>query len=154
MSNEFTIALERELHRLESELRDDPRFRRINQIRALLADYQNGTGNAPVFPSPTVHYSIPTPASSRRVKRIRLSKATSVRMAVQQFLQEHGTTHRSVLLKSLIDQKILGREKNPMAALAAYLSDFKNYFEPDGRGNFSLKKSPSEGVVLPQGTSP
>lgn len=43
------------------------------------------------------------------------------------------------MLKHLIDQKIMGREKNAMANLAAYLSAWKNEFVSDGKGNFSLR---------------
>ncbi len=34
--------------------------------------------------------------------------------------------------------------KNPMANLAAYLSEWRDEFEPDGRGNWSLKESAQE----------
>lgn len=134
--SDFTTALERELQRLEFELRRDPKFRRADQIRTLLAEYRNGTGE---IAAPTVHYEVPK--SPVRLKRARLSKAASVRLAVQQLLQEKGPTHRSAILKYMIDQKLMGHETNPLAQLAAYLSHWKDLFEADGRGNFSLKKS-------------
>jgi hypothetical protein len=149
--SEFTTALERELQRLESELRDDPRYRRINQIRALLTEYQDAAASnsipvsIPLQGRAQVH--VVATAHPRRVKRVKLSKAASVRLAVEQLLQHRGTTHRTEILKHLIDQKVMGNEKNPMAALAAYLSEFKNYFASDGRGNFSLRKSAGSGVA-------
>jgi hypothetical protein len=33
----------------------------------------------------------------------------------------------------------MGHEKNPLAALAAYLSGWKEFFDFDGKGNWSLK---------------
>jgi hypothetical protein len=151
MSDDFTTALEREIQRLQAELLQDPRYRLMSQIQTLLADYRNGAKppageveaeSAP--PSPPA----PSPSSAPRYRRrrVHLSKAASVRSAVKGFLLEKGTTHRSVILKHLIEQKLMGHEKNPMASLAAYLSDWKNVFEPDGRGNFTLKKSTERSV--------
>jgi hypothetical protein len=37
----------------------------------------------------------------------------------------------------------MGDEKNPMANFAAYLSNWKDIFEPDGKGNWSLRESAS-----------
>ncbi len=45
------------------------------------------------------------------------------------------------MLKYLVEQKIMsGHERNPMAGLAAYLSAWREEFESDGKGNFSLRK--------------
>jgi hypothetical protein len=33
----------------------------------------------------------------------------------------------------------MGHEKDPMGSLAAYLSGWNDVFDPDGRGNWSLK---------------
>jgi len=146
--SDFTAALERELGRLEGELEQDPRTRRIKQIRQLLADYR--TTNGPVALSaasisPTGAPSRPhvaaSPSSSRRRHRVRLSKAASVRMAVRQLLTKEGTVHRREILKNLVEQQLMGHEKNPMVSLAAYLSDWKDDFASDGHGNFKLKKS-------------
>jgi hypothetical protein len=144
--SDFTTALERELQRLEGEIRQDPRVRRITQIRQLLADYQNG--GAPHNPAPTA--AAPTAkvvvsAMRRRGQRVRLSKRANIRMAVKEFLQEGGTMHRSVILKHLIGQNLMGHEKNPMAQLAAYLSSWRDLFAPDGQGNFTLKKATETG---------
>jgi hypothetical protein len=137
--SDFTTALERELERLETELKNDPRHRRADQIRALLAEYKNGT------PLTLTVSSVPV-----RRERVRLSKAASVRIAVQEFLRDNGPSHRTLILKHLVETKVMGHEKKPLAALAAYLSEFRELFEPDGRGNFSLKKPAESGAAAPQ----
>lgn len=141
--SEFTTALERELHRLEGELEQDPRIRRIKQIRQLLVDYQAGAANgtlptAPVGAPSRAHVAPVTP--TRRLRRVRLSKAASVRHAVHRLLAAHGTVHRREILKNLVEQQLMGHEKKPMLSLAAYLSEWKDDFASDGHGNFKLKK--------------
>jgi hypothetical protein len=44
---------------------------------------------------------------------------------------------------------LVGQEKNPMVSLAAYLSDWKDTFASDGKGNFSLKKQVKSAGFLP-----
>jgi hypothetical protein len=144
MSDDFTTALERELQRLNDELRQDPRFRRMSQIQTLLADYRNGASKSAAA-AETVVSPQPAPVRTGRRRRVHLSKAASVRSAVKSFLLDKGTVHRSEILKYLMQQQLMGHEKNPMASLAAYLSDWKNMFQPDGRGNFTLKKSTERG---------
>jgi hypothetical protein len=144
--SDFTMALERELHRLEGELERDPRFRRIKQLQQLLVDYRttgNGSMEAPAMPTPPASTPSGPPVAfpPPRRRRVHLSKGASVHMAVQDMLAKHGTLHRAEILKSLVEQRLMGHEKNPMASLAAYLSDWKSDFAPDGHGNFTLKKS-------------
>ena len=47
--NNFTDTLKRELLRLQSELQNDPRFRRITRIKELLAEY--GDTGEPATPA-------------------------------------------------------------------------------------------------------
>ena len=54
-------------------------------------------------------------------------------------LQQRGTIHRKEILSHLTAAGLMGHEKDPMASLAAYLSDWRDSFDPDGGGNWSLK---------------
>lgn len=143
--SEIIDALDRELRRLEAELAQDPRYRRIGRIRELLSDYR--ADQAPTF-APT---SAPTvrgrPAIAGATEP---SKATMIRTNVREYLQDKGApVHRGEILEHLTFHGLMEGHKNPMANLAAYLSEWRDEFEPDGRGNWSLKESPqgeAEGV--------
>ncbi len=54
-------------------------------------------------------------------------------------LSGHIVCHRADILKNLQTLGIMGGETNPMAQLAAFLSNYRHLFASDGRGNFSLK---------------
>lgn len=66
-------------------------------------------------------------------------KKARVKAKVSELLGEHKLLHRNDILSVLIAENIMGSEKNPLASLAAYLSEFKELFLPDGRGNFRLR---------------
>lgn len=148
--SEFTTALERELQRLENELRQDPKFRRVQQLRALLAEYKGPEPELELTPAPQNTHNVERYRAAdyvARRQRVHLSKAASVRLAIENLLRERGTVHRSHILDHLKQQSLMGQEKNPMGSLAAYLSDWKDMFEPDGHGNFSLRKKSTEGAA-------
>lgn len=74
-----------------------------------------------------------------------VSKKERVKRKVSELLGERGLLHRNDILSVLIAENIMGSEKSPLASLAAYLSEFKELFLPDGRGNFRLR--PHGGVT-------
>ena len=45
--------------------------------------------------------------------------------------------HRKVLLENLVQKGIMGTERNSSPDLAAFLSEHRDRYAPDGRGNFS-----------------
>ena len=59
---------------------------------------------------------------------------------VDALLSENGTLHRSDILNVLLAKGVMGTEKDPMAHLAAFLSDSRDKFQSDGKGNFSLRQ--------------
>lgn len=65
------------------------------------------------------------------------SKASQIRAEIDTLLDTFGTVHRKDILEHLIKQKLMGTEKNPMRALAAYLSGWGDRYVGDGKGNFS-----------------
>jgi hypothetical protein len=153
--SDFVNALQRELQRLQIELQSDPRVRRISQIKALLAEYGDAakkpavtmTAEATLTADATVVRHHGTAAGGPRGRpRLKHSKASTVRSALQELLQANGAVHRSAMLKYLVNKNLMGNEKNPMASLAAYLSDWKKDFVSDGKGNFSLRKSTERGA--------
>lgn len=138
--SELIEALDRELKRLEAELKEDVRYRRIQRIKELLADYR------------AEESSIEFPQQRTRAGRLLAkiadgsSKRDRIKKAVKEYLRtKYGPVHRSEILKYLVDQKLMGGEKNPLQSLAIYLSDWRDEFEPDGQGNWALKDIHGEG---------
>jgi hypothetical protein len=133
--SEIIDALERELRRLEAELAQDPRYRRVGRIRELLSDYR--TDESPTL-APTIRARTAIPGAQEP------SKATLIRTSVRQHLQEKAApVHRGEILEHLTARGFMEGQKNPMASLAAYLSEWRDEFEPDGRGNWALKSAAS-----------
>ena len=121
-------ALRRELRDLESDLEGDPRYRKIARIRALLTEYSPPTPNA-VTPIARTRATSPN------------SKKNRVHDAIMNYLAAHPGAHRSELLSNLTSQGLLVGQKDPMASLAAYLSDFRSELQNNGQGHWSLKES-------------
>jgi hypothetical protein len=130
-------ALRQELTTLETDLRADPRYRKIERIRALLTEYDTdvGANDSEVF-------STNSPPRKRERTRPINSKSERVREIIKTVLIEKGTAHRSELLKALTERGVMGSEKDPMASLAAYLSDFREDFKNVGIGRWSLVVPP------------
>jgi hypothetical protein len=135
-------ALQNELRELETQLRADPRYRRITKIRDLLNEYdpksvQLGlqfTADPGATTGYIVDLSDPKPLTG--------SKGERVKATVTAMLKAAGSVHRKTLLSALEAKGLMGKEKDPMRALAIYLSSWRDEFASDGAGNYSLKSQP------------
>jgi len=128
--SEIVDALRRELAALEAELENDPRYRKIARIRSLLTEYSiPTTANANVSPIRRTRVASPS------------SKKVRIHDAIMAFLQGHPGAHRSEILSELTSSGLMGDEKDPMASLAAYLSDFRSELLGLGQGRWSLRES-------------
>jgi hypothetical protein len=131
MTANFVSALKTEIAQLEDELRSDPRHRKLARLRETLAEYE---------PAAMI-------ASSNSLLRISISdapprtKADKVKAEITALLQQRGTAHRKEILNRLTAVGLMGHEKDPMASLAAYFSGWRDIFDADGSGNWSLKQS-------------
>lgn len=123
------------------------RYVKVQRIKELLAAY---SPEKETTPTPTQKHG--RRRSSRKVIRgdhgrfapkpappidAGTSKAKKVRREIEAVLTP-GPLHRKDILAHLVSKGLMGKEKNPMASLAAYLSSWRNRFESDGSGNFSL----------------
>ena len=124
-------VLSGELATLEAELENDPRYRKIARIRSLLAEYR--------MASPTESTNVSPNRATRTASPN--SKKNRVHDAIMNFLAGHHGAHRRELLADLVHRGIMGDEKDPMASLAAYLSDFRSELKNLGQGHWSLKES-------------
>jgi hypothetical protein len=154
-----SAALQAEAQRLESVITQAQTDLRIvrekgEHINGLLSLYGATPGDRQ--PTETQHHGsvlmegrsefradpvvIPAPASASSRRQ---TKATQLRDFITALLLLHGSMHRAEILKQLVGAGLMGHEKSPLPALAAFLSDNREVFEPDGRGNFMLRKKPN-----------
>jgi hypothetical protein len=132
--------LKDELARLEAELQSDPRHVKIRRINDLLAAYSKDERPADLPPAkPPIQRKVPTKTRHRK----KPSKRALIKKTVHALIATTGSAHRKDILAALIAKGIMGKEANPMAALAAYLSRWNDEFATDGHGNFSVKKKES-----------
>lgn len=149
--SDFTTALKAEMAELEADLRanPDPRVRKLQRLRETLAEYEPQSANM-LYPN-----GVPRPNGGATLELqpaapglAAATKAERLKAHISEILREEGSTHRKDLLESLIAAGIMGGEKDPMQALAIYLSSNKDIFEFDGSGNYKLREpEPSGGVV-------
>ena len=129
--------LEAEAAKVQARLRQ--MLDKADKVKAVLSVYAS---DEPEITQPhlfTSEQSLPD-QSSMNVKLRGASKAAQIKMEVTHLLEARGTEHRQKILEHLISKGLMGQEKNPLANLAAYLSDNKALFVADGRGNFSLRR--------------
>jgi hypothetical protein len=124
-------ALRREMAVLETDLENDPRYRKIARIRSLLAEY-----TATATPHGAVNALTPRPTRTAQPN----SKRNRVHDGIMNFLAANPGAHRRDILATLIHDGLLGDVKDPMASLAAYLSDFRSELQNLGQGHWSLKE--------------
>jgi hypothetical protein len=151
--SEITEVLQRELQRLETELAQDVRYRRIVRIRELLQDYQGEIQR--VEQDRSRQHSPRSSAPSREGHFGEVSKADSIKASIKDYLEAKGRpVHRNELLEHLMAKNLMGHEKSPIASLAAYLSDFRDELgiEPDGKGHWRFKRieAPNANASEPQ----
>ena len=133
---EFAIAIRRELDGLEAELRADPRHEKIRHLRELLALYEAAGHAQKITPEPKRAFR-PKPTAGAA------TKAAAMLQAITELLQARVQVHRQNILEHLQERGIMGGEKRPMGHLAAFLSDHRDLFMPDGKGNFRLRSAPT-----------
>jgi hypothetical protein len=130
--NEFVTALHRELSALEAELTADPRYQKLAKIRELLGIYKVADTPAPIGPS--LAAELPTETAS---------KAERIRAETRAFIERSGgVAHRHDILRHLLQLGIMGKERQPMASFAAYLSEMKE-FESVGNGKWTVRANAS-----------
>lgn len=116
----FVTALKLELQQIEADLHNDPRFRRAQRIRELLADYEGKADLRAVI-------SGPTPGKFERI-----------RVELNRLMKDGGYIHRKALLDHLLALGLMGTEKNPMASLAHYLTT-SGHYKNNNNGSWALK---------------
>lgn len=135
MTSNFVSALKAEIAQLEDELRSDPRHRKLARLRETLAEYERDDHQAPLALNSGV-FSISPSSATLKLR----TKGDKVKAEITALLRQRGAVHRKTILSHLTAAGLMGYEKDPMASLAAYFSGWRDTFEADGRGNWSLKE--------------
>lgn len=130
--NDISAALKQELAQLQAELERDPRYEKIQKIRALLEVYEPVRVRTSPFGKAAAPANHPAAGDEEDG-----SKAAKVRAEINALLSKNGTTHRQTILAHLIGKKLMGHEKKPIRSLASYLSRWDEFIS-DGQGNFFL----------------
>jgi len=152
--SDIVTSLRAELTALEDEVRKDPRLLKIERIRSLLELYKQEASDPapqmqPPHPQPPQAVEAETTQPTRSVPgKSERSKAYRVREHIRSVLDRNGPTHRTRILEDLARADLMGQEKDPMTSLAAYLSEWRDEFASDGKGNFSLR---DKGASAPNG---
>jgi hypothetical protein len=152
----FVAALKTEIAALEADIRDNPdlRPRRLSRLRETLAEYEPVGASTPA-PSPvpangpangSTHPTSVTNPANRAFSGLpaeagpaAMTKAARIKREIDAVLRAKPSAHRTELLDTLVRKGIMGAEKNPMQALAIYLSSHKEEYAFDGAGNYSLR---------------
>lgn len=144
--NAIVDALRSELASLEAELRSDPRYVKAGKVRELISLY---SGSEPKPAQSLERKPVASPGTRENTKRYQ------VKSLVWKTLAEQGRpVHRTLLLDRLKAAGLMGSEKDPMASLAAYLSEWREEFQADGRGNFTLASAKTNEAADQRSTAP
>jgi hypothetical protein len=141
---DFTAVLKAEITDLETDIRErpDPRVRKLQRLRETLAEYEPPpqSNSRPSVPQTNGNGTVlePLPAASGLVA---MSKSSRMILEITKLLRQRETVHRKELLDHLIAHGIMGKEKDPMQALAIFLSSHRDQFGFDGAGNYSLRRA-------------
>lgn len=131
---DFPEVLKAEIAGLEKDIRDnpDPRHRKLARLRDTLAEYEPRKNEPPAkaLGQPRIRILLPHSA---------LSKSSRMLIQIEKLLSENERVHRKDILAHLIKAGIMGKEKNPLQALAIFLSAHKDKFAFDGAGNYSRR---------------
>jgi hypothetical protein len=135
--------LREELAGLERELAADPRYLKAQRIRELLALYEPASVVV-LSPAPISKSVVRVPPPAKQP-----SKARLMEQAIRDYLEPRGIAHRKGILEALTNAGFMEGMKNPMANLAAFMSDRKEIFTGHGGGMWSLASSVTSGTETP-----
>ena len=77
------------------------------------------------------------------------SKIKRTHDAVGRYIDEHGPTHRRILVGMLREVGLMDGVKNPITAFSTSMHTLKDYFVSDGQGTFRRREgAPSEVVPV------
>jgi hypothetical protein len=138
MTTNFVATLKAEIAELEAEIRNDPRHRKLQRLREALTEYEPGS-KLHQAAGVVASTSSPVDFPAKLERAIARTKEEKIRAELTRVFKERGPQHRSDLLDHLTAIGLMGHEKDPMANLAAYLSNWKDIFDFDGKGRWGLR---------------
>ena len=144
-----TAAIRTQIQALEAEVRRDPRMVAIEHLKAALSILEDA-GAAPTggssmpgvedAPARTVpQQSAPAARPDSKIKR--------THDVVGRYIDEHGPTHRGVLVAMLVESGLMEGVKNPITAFSTSMHTLRDHFVSDGHGTFRRREGAPNEVV-------
>jgi hypothetical protein len=141
-------AIRSQIQELEAEVRKDPRLAAIEHLNAALSLLEGigaaQVGYADTRASPDAHVqngAAALLAQSQPVSALRPD--TKIRRfydMVGRHIDEHGPTHRTVLVQVLTEGGLMDGLKAPLSALATSMNTLREHFVSDGHGTFRRRE--------------
>jgi hypothetical protein len=141
-------AIRAQIRVLEDEVRKDPRVSAIQHLKAALAALEGVPSVALnsveqlAEATLTAQRATPRPGSIRKDSKIK-----RIGDLVGNYVDEHGPTHRSVLVKMLGEAGLNEGVKNPLTAFATSMHTLKEDFVSDGQGTFRRRESEPSDIL-------
>ena len=152
---DHAAAIRDQIAELEADIRKDPRLTVITILRTALSildgdgtptsmrvNVQGSPGS--VMPTTATVPSHPRTQGAQRP----ISKIKQTHDMVGKYLDEHGATHRLVLVQMLTDVGMMTGIRNPLTSFATSMHTLKDHFISDGRGTFRRREG-APGEVSP-----
>jgi hypothetical protein len=149
-------AIRTQIQEIEAEVRKDPRLIAIEHLKAALralegvevpreADVDERDASFFVPLSPATRAALPRQIAPAREE----SKIKRTADIVGRYVDEHGPTHRLVLVKALTEAGLMEGVKNPPTALATSMHTLRDYFTSNGFGTWRRREgAPTEIVPI------
>lgn len=134
MSAEFITALDAEIATLEGELKADPRYRKVNELKRVRDLYRGASFTPKVFSSTVV---------TTKPKRARSELRQQILDAAEEMLKGRTTPTTTAAMFDTIDQVVKIPGQNPRNNLSAMLSNSPK-FVSHGRDGWTLASETPE----------
>ena len=148
--SDIVPVLKSEIAEVEADIRanPDPRVRKLQRLREALAEYEpapTGKQSMALAGGGSVTTNLQGNGNGEHLESLATAldsatKSVKMKRHIGKILKDNGSVHRKDLLESLLAARIMGKETDPMQALAIFLSSHKALFKSDGSGNFSLRE--------------
>lgn len=149
-----TDTIRMQLEELKAEIRNDPRSIAIRHLTAALAALEGNESSSELrleeMGTPLTHtVRMETPARRAPIVATKRdnSKIKRIYRIVGAYIDEHGPTHRLVLVNALISSGLMDGLKNPQMVFSTSMSTLKGYFVSDGAGTWQRREGAPEEVI-------
>ena len=147
-------AIRTQIEELEAEVRRDPRIAAIGHLKAALALLE-GASVPQLDLGPSAENTV-TDLRTAALEKLRgisaarsESKAKRFHDIVGRYIDDHGPTHRVILVQRLTEAGLMEGIKNHFVSFATTMNTLREHFVSDGKGTYTRREgAPSEVVPI------